>query len=135
MLAKDQTRIAVIVLSFIVLSVGSIWLVFGQHLPSILEQNRVFYSILALALFLPTLFYYSIAKRMRRFAIGLSILSAGLLLLAAGTLIHFVFDLNNVWNDYCFNAGEACLALASVVFVWQGVRESRARKATEMTDE
>ena len=120
-----------VVTTFVLWSLGDIWLAFGQHVRKVLEHRRVFYFILALALILPTLFYYSLAKRMPRYVTGLAVLAAGLVLFAVGTIAYFVFGIDNSWSNWCFDLGQISLFSASVVFIWQGVKASRAREGNE----
>jgi uncharacterized membrane protein len=128
MIAKYRRRLLIILTAFVIWSLVAIWLSFGLHVSHLLGQNRAFYFVLALAVVLPICAYYPMAKRVPRLAIALAVLSAGLVLISVGTISSFVFNLENVLTDRIFDLGQALLALACLIFIWQGVR---ARKGNQ----
>jgi hypothetical protein len=123
-----RRRVLIIVATSIISSVVIMWLTFGLHIWRFFGQNRAIYLVLALVVVLPIFVYYPMAKRMPRLAIALAVLSGGLVLISVGTIAFFVFNVENVLTDRIFDLGKALCALASLIFIWRAVKESRAKR-------
>lgn len=125
----------------IIISVTTIWffglvlLSFNPNALHVFGQSRTLFFVLAVACIVPILFYYPMAKRVPRLAIGLAVLAGGLVLLSVYTVAYFVLNLNNIWTDGIYDLSKALCIFACLIFIWQAVRKSRTEnKRTSKTD-
>lgn len=106
------------------------WLSFDINALHVFGQNRTLFLILVCVLIVPIGFYYILAKRWPHFAIGLGVLAGGVVLTAGCGIANLVFNFDNAWLDRILDFGQTLIFLASLIFIWQAVKKSKAEKNT-----
>lgn len=124
-----RRRLAVVIIFAVICFLGVIWLSFSPSLLHAVGESRVLLLILICLLPAPIAAYYRAAKRLPRLAVGLAVLSLGLILCAVSATGYFLLGIDNELINVMDKFSEILFALASLIFVWQGVR-SRSGSAT-----
>ena len=133
-MAAYGRRLLIIISVTAILSLAVVWLSFNLNALHVFGQNRTLFLLLAVACIVPICFYYPMAKRMPRLAIGLAVLAGGLVLCSVYAIAYLVFNLDNIWIDGIYDLSQALFSLAGLIFIWQAVRKSRAEnKETSRT--
>ena len=134
MIARDRRRVLIIVTASATWCMIALWLVFGLHIAHVLGQNRGVYLLLAFLVVMPVFFYFPLAKRKKFLtkgtAIGLALLSAGLVLISLGT-VAFAFNPDSVWTDRVFDLSQVLIVLSCLVSIGLGIKSARAKSGSK----
>jgi peptidoglycan/LPS O-acetylase OafA/YrhL len=127
-MTKYRRRLFVIVSVTFIVSIVLDWLSFNSALLQKIAQNPITSIVLTCVGIASLCFQYYVAKRRPEFVIGIAVGSVGLILLIVCGIVPLAFNLDNVWLDGAMDFGLVLIFLASLIYIWQGVRKSRAEK-------
>ena len=130
-----RRSVLIIVAAFAIWCIIALWLVFGLHVSLVFEGGHAFYFVLAFLVVLPVFFFFPLAKHKKVLtkghAVGLTLLSAGLVLISVDVIAFFVLNLDNVWTDRIQNMSQALIVLACFVFIGLGIKSARAKSGSK----
>lgn len=98
-----------------------LWLTLTSGAATVVTSPFFPFAIAVFSL-LPLYPLYLLAKRWPRFALGIVMLVAGLLLSAVVAFVHYFLHLDGSWVQVMFNLSEILCVLSSLAFVWQAAR-------------
>lgn len=131
-MANYKGRLVIVVLGATIWSLGVVWIVFSRGVRDALAQRSTAFSLVAVCFCAASICaFYFVAKRMPRFAMGLTALAVYLVLLSIYAVASLVLEIDNVWIDGMQYLVLVLLPVSTFIMFWQGVKKTKDDKGRE----
>lgn len=131
-LANHRVRLAIVLSSATIWTIGCIWLVFHPTALEALVKQPIFAVVFACFSVVSIYFCYFVSTRQPGFELGLTILSISFALLTINGIASFVLNLQNFWTDAIQILNRILLPLSAAILFWQGLKKSKEEKRKQI---